>query len=129
MAFYNQKSGVVSYDMELIEKQPEIDGVKSKELAKKFITYFNSVLEDIIKENLFEKFEEWCDESEEMVKHREEEEEEDEMCDEGCGTTLTEDTPIMCWVSKDKEEKTVCRTCYDDCGYKETDTNSDNKPE
>ena len=66
MAFYNQESGVVSYDMELIETQPEIEGVKSKELANKFITYFNSVLEDIIKENLFDKFEEWCDESEEM---------------------------------------------------------------
>jgi len=224
MAFYNQESGVVSYDMELIEKQPEIDGVKSKELAKKFITYFNSVLEDIIKENLFEKFEEWCDESEEMNsriicetctrdftdecddrssfdeigkiicmecfdKENEEEEEEeedlsfkkqyekhlkdkenwdniapmkdwtledhkelhlyisngdlipheyypnswiakeDEECDEHCGTTLTEDTHIMCWVSKDKEEKTVCRACYEDCGYKKTDTNSDNEEE
>jgi len=50
-------------------------------------------------------------------------------CDEGCGTTLTEDTHIMCWVSKDKEEKTVCRACYEDCGYKETDTNSDNEEE
>ncbi len=224
MAFYNQESGVVSYDMELIEKQPEIDGIKSKELAKKFITYFNSVLEDIIKENLFEKFEEWCDESEEMNsriicetctrdftdecddrssfdeigkiicmecfdKEDEEEEEEeedlsfkkqyekhlkdkenwdniapmkdwtledhkelhlyisngdlipheyypnswiakeDEECDEHCGTTLTEDTHIMCWVSKDKEEKTVCRACYEDCGYKKTDTNSDNEEE
>lgn len=210
MAFYNQESGVVSYDMELIEQQPEISGVKNKELAKKFITYFNSVLEDIIKENLFEKFVEWCDESEEMnsriicetcsrdftdecddrssfdeigkvicmecfakeddrdgicegcnenagnecsncdniacsecieeytsdeddkrcrICADDEPDTEDEECDEGCGTTLTEDTSIMCWVSKDKEEKTVCRACYDDCGYKKTDTNSDNEEE
>ena len=50
-------------------------------------------------------------------------------CEEGCGTVLTANIPIMCWVSKDKEEKTVCRTCYDDCDYKETDTNSDNEEE
>ena len=64
-----------------------------------------------------------------MAFYNEESCESEEKCDADCGTTLTEDIPIMCWVSKDKEEKTVCRTCYDDCGYKETDTNSDNKPE
>ena len=57
------------------------------------------------------------------------EDEEEEECDADCGTTLTEDIPIMCWISKDKEEKNVCRTCYDDCGYKKTDTNSDNEEE
>lgn len=59
-------------------------------------------------------------------------EEDDEQykkeCDEGCGTILTINQPIMCYSSPDGD-LTLCNTCYWDCKYYEDDINPDNEDE
>jgi len=50
------------------------------------------------------------------------------VCDEDdCDTILDIDTPIMCYMNKNNGDKTLCRDCYVDGGYKEIDENSDNE--
>ena len=74
--------------------------------------YFGAVLQDIREPN-------WREEEKEQYK---------KVCDEDdCDTILDIDTPIMCYMNKHNGDKTLCRDCYVDGGYKEIDENSDNE--
>ena len=90
-----------------IEEQQQKDILHSQSVWK---IYFGAVLQDIREPN-------WR-----------EEEQYKKVCDEDdCDTILDIDTPIMCYMNKNNGDKTLCRDCYVDGGYKEIDENSDNE--
>lgn len=67
--------------------------------------------------------------SEEFITDTDDEEEDQykKVCDgELCDTVLGEDVPIMCYMNKERGDKTLCRVCYEDGDYKDDDENEDN---
>jgi hypothetical protein len=70
--------------------------------------------------------------SEEFITDTEDDEEDQykKVCDgELCDTVLGEDVPIMCYMNKERGDKTLCRVCYEDGDYKDDDENEDNEEE
>ena len=49
-------------------------------------------------------------------------------CEE-CDTRLSINTPIMCYISKEGNDLSLCDNCYWECEYWKHDTNEDNKDE
>ena len=113
MSTYQQEQASINmwdYYCELSKKEQQQKDILHSQSVWKI--YFGAVLQDIREPN-------WREEEKEQYK---------KVCDEeDCDTILDIDTDIMCYMNKQNGDKTLCRECYEDGGYKELDENSDNE--